>query len=79
VQNRKSPVATSTPLRITLNGEPRSVLPGTTIAALAAGIGLDPVKIAVERNLEIVPRSTLARVLIEDGDVIEIVHFVGGG
>jgi thiamine biosynthesis protein ThiS len=72
-------VATSTPLRITLNGEPRSVLPGTTIAALAAGIGLDPVKIAVERNLEIVPRSTLARVLIEDGDVIEIVHFVGGG
>ncbi len=67
------------PLSITLNGEPRSVTPGTSIAALASDIGLDPKKIAVERNLEIVPRSTLANVFIEDGDSLEIVHFVGGG
>ena len=66
-------------LSITLNGEPRNVLPGRTIADLAAEIGLDPNKIAVERNLEIVPRSTLAHALIADGDQIEIVHFVGGG
>ncbi len=64
---------------IQLNGEPRSVAPGTSIAALAADLGLDPSKVAVERNLVIVPRSTLSQVMIEDGDVLEIVHFVGGG
>jgi thiazole synthase len=64
---------------ITLNGEPRSVAPGTTIAALAAELGLNPAKVAVERNLEIVPRSTLADVVIGEGDRLEIVHFVGGG
>jgi thiamine biosynthesis protein ThiS len=66
-------------LSITLNGEPRSVSPGTSIAALAEQLNLDPKKIAVERNLEIVPRSTLAQVMIEEGDQLEIVHFVGGG
>jgi thiamine biosynthesis protein ThiS len=66
-------------ISITLNGESRSVAPGTSIAALAAEIGLNPAKIAVERNLEIVPRSTLADVILEDGDQLEIVHFVGGG
>jgi thiamine biosynthesis protein ThiS len=64
---------------ITLNGEPRSVAAGQSIAALVTGIGLDPAKVAVERNLEIVPRSTLADVLLADGDQLEIVHFVGGG
>jgi thiazole synthase len=66
-------------LSIILNGEPRNVRPGSTIADLAADIGLDPKKVAVERNLEIVPRSTLGDVRIGDGDRIEIVHFVGGG
>ena len=66
-------------LSITLNGEPRSVASGTSIAALAEELGLDPNKIAVERNLEIVPRSTLSTVMIAQGDQLEIVHFVGGG
>jgi thiazole synthase len=66
-------------LSIILNGDLRTVRPGSSIADLAAEIGLDPKKVAVERNLEIVPRSTLADVLIGDGDQIEIVHFVGGG
>lgn len=66
-------------IMITLNGDPRRVAPGTTIAALATEIGLNAAKIAVERNLEIVPRSTLAEVWLEEGDVLEIVHFVGGG
>ncbi len=66
-------------MSIALNGEPRQVQPGTSIAALAIELGLDPAKIAVERNLEIVPRSTLSDVLLADGDQIEIVHFVGGG
>lgn len=42
-------------------------------------IGLDPRKVAVERNLEVVPRSTLDEVMVSDGDAFEIVHFVGGG
>jgi len=50
-----------------------------TIADLANELGLVPEKVAVERNLEIVPRSTLSQVLVEDGDELEIVHFVGGG
>jgi thiamine biosynthesis protein ThiS len=66
-------------LTITLNGEPRSIAAGSSIAALVAAIGLDPARVAVERNREIVPRSTLADVALADGDILEIVHFVGGG
>jgi thiamine biosynthesis protein ThiS len=66
-------------IAITLNGEPRRIAAGLSIAALVTDIGLKPEKVAVERNLEIVPRSTLAEVLLADGDVLEIVHFVGGG
>jgi thiazole synthase len=64
---------------IRVNGEHRRVAAGMTIADLANELGLVPEKVAVERNLEIVPRSTLAQVRIEDGDELEIVHFVGGG
>ncbi len=66
-------------LAITLNGEARRVPAGWSIAALVADIGLDPAKVAVERNRAIVPRSTLATVLLADGDELEVVHFVGGG
>lgn len=66
-------------ITITLNGESRELPVGTSISALAEGIGLDPAKVAVERNREIVPRSTLANVILADGDELEIVHFVGGG
>ncbi len=64
---------------IHINGEHRRILAGLTIAKLADELGLEPEKVAVERNLEIVPRSTLAHVIVEDGDELEIVHFVGGG
>ena len=64
---------------ITVNGEHRRVAAGLSIAALTEQLGLVPEKVAVERNLEIVPRSTLAEVVVEDGDELEIVHFVGGG
>jgi thiamine biosynthesis protein ThiS len=70
---------TMTSISITLNGEPRTIDAGLSVAALAEVIGLNPKKIAVERNLEIVPRSTLSSVILTDGDVLEIVHFVGGG
>jgi thiamine biosynthesis protein ThiS len=68
-----------TNLSITLNGEPRRVRAGMSVADLVAELGLPIKKVAVERNLEIVPRSTLADVLLADGDSLEIVHFVGGG
>ncbi len=64
---------------IHINGEHRRIRAGMTIAELANLLGLAPEKVAVERNLEIVPRSTLAQVAVEDGDQLEIVHFVGGG
>jgi thiamine biosynthesis protein ThiS len=66
-------------IAITLNGESRRVAAGQSIAALVTLLGLKPEKVAVERNREIVPRSTLAAVLLADGDELEIVHFVGGG
>ena len=66
-------------LTLSVNGEQRRVQHGTTLAQLIAEVGLDPVRVAVERNLEIVPRSTFAQVIVEDGDAFEIVHFVGGG
>ena len=69
---------TSATLSLTVNGEPRRAVPGS-IADLVRSLDLDPAKVAVERNGEIVPRSTLAAVSIAEGDVLEIVHFVGGG
>ena len=65
-------------IRVILNGEARRVAPGS-IAVLVTSLGLQVTKVAVERNREIVPRSTLADVALADGDELEIVHFVGGG
>ncbi len=64
---------------IRVNGEHRRVIAGMSIADLALELGLEPAKVAVERNLEVVPRSGLAGVIVEDGDEYEIVTFVGGG
>ena len=66
-------------IQVRINGEHRRIMDGLTLAALAEELGLDPSKVAVERNLEVVPRSTLGQVRVEDGDDLEIVHFVGGG
>ncbi len=66
-------------LEITLNGETRRLDAPSSLRGLLIGLGLDPAKIAVERNLEIVPRSTYDQVQVSDGDRLEIVHFIGGG
>jgi thiazole synthase len=66
-------------IALTLNGELRRFRIHATVADLVRDIGLDPAKVAVERNLEIVSRSTLEDVVLVDGDRLEIVHFVGGG
>ena len=65
-------------LSLTVNGEPHYAAPGS-IADLVRGLGLDPAKVAVERNGVIVPRSTFGQHPLASGDVLEIVHFVGGG
>jgi thiazole synthase len=66
-------------LEITLNGETRTLDAPASVKGLLIGLGLDPAKIAVERNLEIVPRSTYDQVQVANGDRLEIVHFIGGG
>ena len=66
-------------LSVRINGEERRVAGGLTVAALIAELGLDAKRVAIERNLEIVPRSIFTEVQVEDGDQYEIVHFVGGG
>lgn len=68
----------SASVEIIVNGESRRTS-APTIAALAEELELDPAKLAVERNGEIVPRSTLGEAKLADGDRLEIVHFVGGG
>ena len=64
--------------KIILNGEPR-ITAASTIADLVRELDLDPLKVAVERNGEIAPRSTLEGAALASGDTLEIVHFVGGG
>ena len=66
-------------MRLLVNGEERSFADVDHIAALVSALGLDARKVAVERNLEIVPRSAYALTVLSDGDRIEIVHFIGGG
>jgi thiamine biosynthesis protein ThiS len=66
-------------MKLWVNGEERAVEAVADVAGLVASLGLDVRKVAVERNLEIVPRSIYATTPIADGDRIEIVHFIGGG
>jgi thiazole synthase len=66
-------------MQITLNGESREIKAGMTVADLLQEIGIAPRKVAVERNLEIVSKSTYDTTPVEDGDRFEIVHFIGGG
>ena len=66
-------------LKITINGEARSFETALSVRALLAALGQDPAKVAVERNLEIVPRSQYDTLMVGAGDKLEIVHFIGGG
>ncbi len=64
---------------IVINGQPRSVEPGTTVAALVEELGLRGKPVAVERNREIVPKPCHASTVLVAGDHLEVVTFVGGG
>jgi len=66
-------------LALTVNGEAMELPRGISIAGLLVLMELDRRKVAVERNLEIVPRSLYETTLLDGRDAIEIVHFVGGG
>jgi thiazole synthase len=66
-------------LRLTVNGEKRAAAPGTTVSGLLTAMGVDPARVAVERNEDVVPRKSWAEAALADGDKIEIVAFVGGG
>ena len=62
-----------------INGEQREFPDGLTVAALVGQLGMKPDRVAVELNLEIVPRAQWEATLLKDGDKLEVVHFVGGG
>ncbi len=66
-------------MQITVNGETREVQAGTTVLALIQALGLTEGPVAVERNRGVVPRAEHETTQLAGGDVLEIVHFVGGG
>lgn len=66
-------------IRITVNGEERDYVAGRTIADLLGELGLHPRLVVVEHNREILDRATFDVVRVRAGDVLEVVHFVGGG
>lgn len=66
-------------MEITLNGSAHELETPISISALVETLGLNAAKVAVERNLEIVPRSVYDRTMIKNGDRLEIVQFIGGG
>ncbi len=66
-------------MSIILNGEEKEVSGGSTVASLLDELGIQKERVAVELNLDIVPKSRFAETLLKDGDRVEIVSFVGGG
>ncbi len=64
---------------VTVNGERRNIEAGQTLAELLTGLSLDPARVAVEQNREIVAKAKYGQTPVEDGDELEIVHFIGGG
>jgi thiamine biosynthesis protein ThiS len=66
-------------ISVMVNGEPRAVAPGRSVAEYLEELGLRPELIVVEHNREILERSAYPGTGLRDGDILELVHFVGGG
>ena len=66
-------------MQITINGKPETLDDGISVAQLLARLKLEPIRVALEINEDLVPRKTFADTMVHDGDRIEIVTFVGGG
>ncbi len=64
---------------VTVNGDPLEIAEGLSVRGLIEQLGLTEGPVAVERNGEVVPRAEHASALLEAGDLLEVVHFVGGG
>ena len=68
-----------TTVRITLNGDPYELAEPLTVSRLLARLEIDPLRVAVERNLVILKRTTYDASVVQPGDQVEIVNFVAGG
>ena len=66
-------------MKLTVNGDPCEVPDGLTVRGLVEHLGLTEGPVAVEKNREVVPRAAHTHTPVSEGDVVEIVHFVGGG
>jgi thiamine biosynthesis protein ThiS len=66
-------------MKLLVNGKPVELPDGSTVAALVSHLGVEPARVAIERNQDVVPRRSWAEAQLADGDQIEIVTFVGGG
>jgi thiamine biosynthesis protein ThiS len=66
-------------VQVIVNDEPRELPSEATVADLVAALGLGPRRIAIEVNREVVPRADYPALRLQDGDAVEIIHFVGGG
>ena len=66
-------------MQLTVNGEPHTFPEGLTVRGLVEALALTDGPVAVERNREVVPRAEHAATVLQDRDVVEIVHLVGGG
>ncbi len=66
-------------IQVTVNGEEREIPAGSTVRELLESLELHPKLVVVERNREILKRDSYGDVEVEAGDVLELVHFVGGG
>ena len=66
-------------MKLKINGEEREVVDGLSLTALLESLQIRPGRVVVERNRDIVPRDSFGRTMMAEGDVLEIVHFVGGG
>lgn len=66
-------------MQISVNGQSREITPGSTLESLVSDLDLGEKRFAIEVNEELVPRTTFAGHLLEEGDQVEIVHAIGGG
>jgi thiamine biosynthesis protein ThiS len=66
-------------MKLTINGDEREIVDGLTVTTLLEELKIRPARVVVERNREIVPRDAYGATPLADGDILEIVHFVGGG
>lgn len=66
-------------IEISINGEPRNIASGSSVTDLVTSLELTAGRLAIELNLSIVPRAVWPETILQAGDKLEIVHFVGGG